>query len=154
MQRRPGLYNNEDAVMMHDGKPFHGIGINYFDMFLSVFPRGGDKAPTLSAMETLKKYDCKVIRFAVLPFYAEEFSYYEDTQNFWSAMDAIVNKAEELKIGLLPSLFWTYSVNDYCDEPYQSAFFDPESKTVRFTRKFTEEFVRRYCGSEAIYGWE
>lgn len=154
MQKRLGLYNDENAVMMHNGKPFHGIGVNYFNMVLSIFARGWDIEPTLSAMETLKRYDCKVIRFAVLPFYAEEFIYYEDTQNFWSALDAVVKKAEELGIGLLPSLFWTYAVNDYFDEPYQSAFFDPESKTVQFTRKFTEEFVRRYCGSEAIYGWE
>lgn len=154
MQKTLGLYNGENAVMMHNGKPFYGIGVNYYDLFLSVFARGGDMQISLSAMETLKKYNCKVIRFSVLPFYAEEFHYYEDTDNFWSILDKIVQKAEELEIGLLPSLFWTYSVNDYFDEPYQSAFLDENSKTVVFIKKFTEDFVKRYCESPAIYGWE
>ena len=131
-----------------------GIGVNYFDLFTSAFYREWDIRPSLRAMEVLKKYGCKVIRFSTLPFYVEEYIYYEQTDLYWMTMDAVVSKAEELGIGLLPSLFWTYSVNDYCDEPYQSAYLDENSKTVAFIKDYIHKFVGRYVDSPAIYGWE
>ena len=151
---RPGLYNAPDGTMMLNGKPFYGIGVNYYDLFVSAFFRDWDTAPSRRAMQTLKDYGCKVIRFSTLPFYVEEFCYFEETEKYWTAMDEIVAEAERLNIGLLPSLFWTYAVNDYCDEPYQSAYLDNNSKTVAFVRKYTDAFVRRYAESSAIYGWE
>lgn len=152
--RHLGLYNDENGTMMHDGKPFYGIGVNYYDLFVSSFFRDWDTAPSLRAMKTLKNYGCKVIRFSTLPFYVEEFCYYEETERYWVAMDEIVAEAEKLQIGLLPSLFWTYAVNDYCDEPYQTAYLDDSSKTVAFLCQYTEKFVKRYAESPAIYGWE
>ncbi len=150
---RLGLYAGKDGKMMLHGREFMGIGINYYDLFTSVPLRNWDLSLPLKALRTLKSYDCKVIRFSTLPFYAEEFAAYED-ERYWSTMDQIVKEAEKLGIGLLPSLFWTYAVNDYCDEPYQSAFFDENSKTVRFTRAYIKKFVERYAFSPAIYGWE
>lgn len=152
-KERLGLYTGKNGKMMLRGAPFIGIGMNYYDLFTSIPLRDWDRSISLKALETLKSYDCKVIRFSTLPFYAEEFSAYED-ERYWPAMDAIVKKAEELGIGLIPSLFWTYAVNDYCDEPYQSAFFDENSKTVRFTRAYIKQFVTRYAHSPAMYGWE
>lgn len=150
---RLGLYAGEKGKIMLRGREFIGVGINYYDLFVSIPQRDWDIGVSLKGMETLKAYDCKVIRFSTLPFYAEEFSAYED-ERYWPMMDRIVKKAEELGIGLIPSLFWTYAVNDYCDEPYQSAFFDENSKTVRFTREYVQTFVKRYAESPAIYGWE
>lgn len=150
--RRLGLYNSPEGKMMLNGNPFHGIGVNFYDLFLSSFTR--DEEISLKAMETLKSYDCKAIRFSTLPFYAEEFRFYEDSAAYWKALDKIVRRAEELEIGLLPSLFWTYSVNDRFDEPYQSAYLDPESRTVAFIKEYTEKFVTRYAQSPAVYGYE
>lgn len=154
ISRRLGLYNSPEGKMMHDGKAFYGIGVNYYDLFVSCFVRGWDVQPSLRAMETLKSYRCKVIRFSTTPFYVEEYAYFEQTEAYWRTMDAIVKKAEELEIGLLPSLFWTYWENDYCDEPYHSAYLDKNSKTVAFIREYTKRFVSRYKDSPAIYGWE
>ena len=151
---RLGLYNDSDGTMMHNGRPFYGIGVNYYDLFLSSFWRDWDVVPSLRAMNVLKSYGCKVIRFSTMPFYVEEFSYYEQTEQYWAAMDQIVAEAERLEIGLLPSLFWTYALNDYCDEPYQSAYLDDNSKTVQFMCSYIKEFVGRYVDSPAIYGWE
>lgn len=151
---RLGLYNDADGRMMLGGKPFYGIGVNYYDLFLSATSRDWDTGPSRRAMRTLKDYGCKVIRFSTLPFYVEEFGYFEQTEQYWKAMDEIVAEAERLGIGLLPSLFWTYAVNDYCDEPYQTAYLDDNSKTVQFMERYIGDFVRRYADSPAIYGWE
>ena len=149
-----GLCRGEGGAMLLDGRPFYGVGVNYYSLFLSALERDWDIEPSLRAMQTLKDYDCRVIRFSTLPFYVEEFGFYEQTERYWSTMDRVVRRAEDLKIGLLPSLFWTYAVNDYCDEPYQSAYLDPNSKTVAFVREYTEKFVTRYRESPAVYGWE
>lgn len=69
-------------------------------------------------------------------------------------MDELVAKCEELEIGLMPSLFWSWAVPDYFDEPYRIAWENPESKTRDFMEKYTREYVTRYKDSPAIYVWE
>lgn len=73
---------------------------------------------------------------------------------YWSKLDLLVEKAEELEIGLLPSLFWTFMPFDYYNEPYEDALHDPDSQSMQFIKNYTEKFVRRYAESPAIYGWE
>ncbi len=153
--RKPDGLTMENGKLMKGGKEFYGVGVNYFDMFTGVFYEKWDLSGVMTALENLKSYDCKVIRFSTLPFYAKDMGYYlqvEDT--YWSKLDEIVKKCEELDIGLIPSMFWTFSFFDYYNEPYETAIFDENSQGMAFMKEYTEKFVKRYAESPAIYGWE
>lgn len=145
----------KNGKMTKGGELFYGAGINYFNMFTGIFSRRWDLSVTLSALETLKSYDCKVIRFSTLPFYANQMGYYFEVEDmYWQKLDEIVERCEELEIGLLPSLFWTFACFDYYGEAYEDALHDENSKGMTFIREYTEKFVTRYAESPAIYGWE
>ena len=150
-----GLYE-EDGVMMKDGKPYYGVGVNYYNLLNSAFAQKWDITPSLQALETLKTYDVRVIRFNVAGYKQEEWNYVTKLEDmYFEKFDAIVAKAEELEIGLIPSFFWSHgAVSDYFDEPSGTAYSQRDSKTTQFMLEFTEKVVKRYAESPAIYGWE
>ena len=153
--KKPDGLTVQNGKLMKGGKEFYGVGVNYFDMFTGVFSENWDLAGVMTALENLKSYDCKVIRFSTLPFYAHDMGYYLESENmYWSKLDEIVNKCEELDIGLIPSMFWTFSFFDYYGEPYEAAIFDENSQGMAFMKEYTVKFVQRYAESPAIYGWE
>ncbi len=153
--RTPDGLTVVNAKLMKGDEAFYGAGVNFFSMFTSIFSRKWDTSTSLHALEVLKEYDCKVIRFSTLPFYAEQMGYYfEVEQIYWEKLDELVAKAEELELGLLPSLFWTFGIFDYYHEPYEEALLDENSQSMKFIREYTEKFVTRYRESPAIYGWE
>lgn len=145
----------KNARLMKDGEPFYGVGINFYDMFTCAFEQQWDITRSLNALDALKSYDCKVIRFSTLPFYENAMGYYFNRETtYWSKLDELVEKCEELEIGLIPSMFWTFSHFDYYDEAYHEAINDPESEGMKFIKSYTEKFVQRYKESPAIWGWE
>lgn len=150
-----GLYV-EEGVMKKDGKPFYGVGINYYNLLNSAFSQKWDITPSLAALETLKSYDVRVIRFNIVGYKYEEWNYVTKLENkYFETFDKIVKKAEELEIGLIPSFFWSHgAVSDYLDEPSGTAYSQRDSKTTEFMLEFTEKVVKRYAESPAIYGWE
>lgn len=151
--RTPDGLTVVNAKLMKGDEAFYGAGVNFFSMFTSIFSRKWDTSTSLHALEVLKEYDCKVIRFSTLPFYAEQMGYYfEVEQIYWEKLDELVAKAEELELGLLPSLFWTFGIFDYYHEPYEEALLDENSQSMKFIREYTEKFVTRYRESPAIYG--
>ncbi len=155
VEKKPDGLTVVNGRLMKGGEEFYGVGVNYYDMFIGIFYNKWDTSNVMNALDNLKAYDCKVIRFATLPFMAKDMGYYtmvEDT--YWSKLDEIVKKCEELEIGLIPSMFWTFSCFDQYGESYQTAIFDENSKGMAFIREYTEKFVQRYAESPAIYGWE
>ncbi len=152
---QPQGLRSVNGKLIYGEEEFRGAGVNYFNLFTGIFTRQWDTSGPLSALETLKSYDCKVIRFSTLPFYASEMGYYFETGGvYWEKLDEIVQKCEELGIGLIPSLFWTFSCFDYYGEAYHEAINDDNSRGMQFIRSYTEEFVKRYASSPAIWGWE
>ncbi len=152
---KPTALYVKNAKLMKDGKPFYGAGVNFFDMFTSCFGRNWDLQRSYDALEALKEYDCKVIRFSTLPFYQVDMGYYTEVEDtYWSKLDTLVEKCEDLEIGLIPSMFWTFSCFDYYGEAYHDAINDPESNGMKFIKEYTEKFVNRYKESPAIWGWE
>lgn len=145
----------KNAQLMKDNKPFYGAGVNFYDMFTNGFHRKWDLQRSYDALEVLKEYDCKVIRFSTLPFYEVDMGYYtEAEETYWSKLDTLIKKCEELEIGLIPSMFWTFSCFDYYNEPYHDAINNPESQGMQFIKDYTLKFVNRYKESPAIWGWE
>ncbi len=150
----PGLTIGDGGILMKDGVPYRGIGINYFNAFLR---RLQDPADT-SYHEGFKVLAAKGIpfaRFAACGFWPVEWQLYRDNKEaYLGILDDVVRAAEEAEVGLIPSLFWFDAcVPDIVGEP-RSAWGDPESKTIAFMRQYVADVVPRYINSPAIWAWE
>lgn len=149
-----GLQVDSKGVLVKDGKPFRGIGVNTFDLFYRTITNPGDTTYR-DTLKTLQDNGIPFVRFAGCGFWPRDMKLYrEDPEKYFALMDAVVKSAEEHKVGLIPSFFWFYAaVPDMCGEP-MDAWGDPKSKTTEFMRKYTRELVTRYRNSPAIWGWE
>lgn len=151
-----GLYSAEDGTMMKDGEAFYGFGVNYYSLLNRAFTNRWDVTDSLSSMKVLADYGVKVIRFNAAGYAYTDWDYVvKKEERYFETFDKLVKKAEELDIGLIPSLFWNAtSVADYFDEPYALAWRTDKTETAKFMRSFTEKVVARYQESPAVYGWE
>jgi hypothetical protein len=149
-----GLYIR-DGYFKKDGKPYYGIGVNYFSMFNFILNGNTTLDGTLKAMDALSEHDIPFVRFSS-PFWPNDWkkSYFTDKDGYFKILDKLVARAEKDSIGLIPSLFWNIpSIADIFGE-HMDAFGDNSSKTMAFIRSYTAEIVQRYKDSPAIWGWE
>ena len=149
-----GLRIGENGAVLKDGEPYHGVGINYF----SAFNRRLQDASDTSYREgfaALAKHEIPFVRFAACGFWPKDWQLYlTDKAAYFELLDDVIAAANEHDIGLIPSLFWWYAcVPDLVGEP-MSAWGDSESDTIAFMRRYTEDVVKRYVNSPAIWAWE
>ena len=142
---------------LYNEKPACLIGVNYFDGFQRAL--NGSEAPAVErykrGLKFLREREIPFIRFAATGFYPNEWRLYLDNpEAYYRKLDAFVTEAERQQIGLIPNLFWAFfTVPDICREPI-SSWGLAESKSRKFMRKFTREFIARYRGRRIIWGWE
>ncbi len=157
-----GLTVSEEGVLLKNGKPYRGIGVNYFGLFyFEVIRRnGGDDLYDgalcyTDGLRILAEHEIPFVRFTAVPFWPKQWHLYQtDKEKYFLRFDAIVAKAEEYGIGLIPSLFWqTSTISDLVGEP-RDQWGNPDSNTHAFMRKYTREVVTRYQQSPAIWAWE
>jgi hypothetical protein len=136
------------------GKPLRAIGVNYYNSFLRVLRNPEDKSYQ-KGFDILSKRGIPFVRFVLCGFFPEDMKLYLlQRERFFALLDEYVRTAEQRGIGLIPSFFFAYwQVPDIVGEPMQ-AWSDPNSETLAFMRRFTEEVVTRYKNSPAIWGWE
>lgn len=151
--RPKGLYV-ERGTLMRSGRPYRGIGANYFDLFYRLLRNPSDSS-SLANLRRLAQHGIPFVRFMCGGFWPSEQSLYlKKPAEFFARLDWVVDAAERCGVGLIPSLFWNYfTVPDLMGEPMQ-AYGDPKSRTNAYIRQFTKQVVTRYRGSEAIWGWE
>lgn len=149
-----GLHVNANGVLVKDGKPFRGIGVNYFDCFYRTLKDPKDTSYR-EGFKTLKEHKIPFVRFMACGYWPTDNDlYFKDKTAYFKLMDGIVKSAEENGIGLIPSLFFCFStVPDLVGEPMME-WGNPKSKTIAFMRSYTREVVTRYRNSQAIWGWE
>ena len=152
--KAPVLTVGEGGVILKDGKPYRGIGINYFSAFSRTLEDPEDTSYR-EGFDELVKRGIPFIRFMAGGFWPKDWQLYlDDKDAYFRLMDRFVKTAEEKGIGLIPSLFWWCAcVPDIVGEP-RSQWGDPESKTIAFMRQYTTEMVARYLNSPAIWAWE
>ena len=153
-----GLYL-ENGQMKYDGKNFYGLGVNYYSLFNYTFTHKWSTEVPCAALEKLAEYDVKVIRFSCEPpstFGATKWDwYFQKKDRYFQTLDTLVNKAEEVGIGLIVEFFGDlYNIANYYDEPLASSVRDENSKSSKFRRDYVKEVVTRYKDSPAVYGWE
>lgn len=139
---------------MHDGKPFQGIGVNYFDCFYRTL-KNPDDTSYRDGFKVLAEYRIPFARLMACGYWPKHNElYFKDKEAYFKLMDGVVRCAEENGVGLIPSLFWYYAtVPDLVGEPI-CEWGNPRSKTIAFMRQYTREIVTRYRNSPAIWGWE
>jgi len=149
----PGLIA-ADGVLLHEGRPYRGIGANYFDLFARVLRDPGDRS-SLEGLARLGRAGVPFVRFMACGFWpADNDLYLRDKEAYFRRLDGVVRAAEAEHVGLIPSLFWHLpTVPDIVGEPMDQ-LGNPASKTIAFIRQYTTELVTRYKDSPAIWGWE
>jgi len=151
---RPGLTVDAAGTLRRDGKPYRGIGVNYFDAFARTLADPRDTSYD-AGFQTLEEADipfCRIMAGSYWP--KEQRLYSNDKETFFRRFDAVVRSAEKHKIGLILSCFWYLAtVPDTVGEP-MTAWGDPKSKTQAYMRQYIKDLVLRYRDSPAIWGWE
>ncbi len=149
----PGL-SVRDGALLKDGRPYRGVGANYFSLFYRVLKDPAD-ASTRDRLAVLSKAGIPFVRFMCGGFWPVEHKLYlEDREEYFRRLDGVVKAAEESGMGLIPSLFWHLStVSDLEGEPLDQ-LGNPASRTIAHIRRYTADVVRRYGDSSAIWGWE
>lgn len=155
----PGL-TVQAGLFYKNGNPFHGVGINYFSCFtrmtgMAPNPPQPDNRDYVEGFRVLKSYNIPFVRFCAGGFWPNDWMLYQTDKNkYFELFDGLVAEAEKQGMGLVPSLFWTYStIPDLMDETLDQ-WGNPESETIAFMRQYTTEVVSRYVDSPAVWAWE
>ena len=148
-----GLYV-QNGVLLKGGKAYRGVGANYFSLFSRLLENPDDTSG-FTNLAALAQARIPFVRFMCSGFWPINHQLYlTDRSAYFSRLDQVVRCAEANGIGLIPSFFWnSSSVPDLMGEPMDE-LGNPRSKTIAFIRSYTEEVVKRYKDSPAIWGWE
>lgn len=149
-----GLSPGPNATVIRDGKPYRGIGVNYFDCFLRTLEKG-DNTSYDAGFATLAAKGIPFARFCATGFWPKDMRLYvNDRAEYFRRLDGVVASAQKHGIGLVPSLFWLYAcVPDLVGEPMDQ-WANPQSKTQAWMREYVREVVTRYRDNPTIWAWE
>ena len=149
-----GLTKGPNATVLRDGKPYRGIGVNYFDCFLRTLNNGEDTSYE-AGFATLAAKGIPFARFCATGFWPRDMKLYQtDRAEYFRRLDGVVKSAEKNGIGLVPSLFWYHAcVPDLVGEPMDQ-WGNPQSKTHAWMREYVREIVTRYRDHPTIWAWE
>lgn len=144
----------KDGVLVKDGKPFRGIGVNYFNCFARTLKDPKDTSYR-NGFKVLAQHHIPFVRFMAGGYWpVDNELYFKDKQAYYKLMDGVVKSAEENGVGLIPCFFLYYAtVPDLMGEP-MIEWGNPKSKTIAFARQYVREWITRYKDSPAIWGWE
>ena len=144
---------SEGGVFYLNGKPYRGVGINYYDLFTRISAKPSNES-TLVGLRQLAKAGIPFVRFNAGGFSERDWQrYLKDPKEFFASFDRVVRTAEEAGIGLIPSFFWNPILQKTVGER-REAWGDPNSQTIALMRRYVADVVGRYKNSPAIWAWE
>ena len=152
-EQPPGLYV-QGGTLMKNGKAYRGVGANYFSLFSRMIQDPSDTS-SLTNLKALSQAGIPFVRFMACGYWpVEQNLYLTNRDAYFQRLDRVVRCAEENHIGLIPSLFWYLpTVPDIVGE-HLDQYGNPNGKSIAFIRRYTEDVLRRYRSSSAIWGWE
>lgn len=149
-----GLSVSADGTLIRNGRPYRGIGVNYFDAFARTLTQPDDTSYE-QGFKTLADHKIPFARVMGCGFWPLDNQLYQRNKAlYFERFDGVVRAAEKYGIGLIPSLFWNMAtVPDLVGEPCDQ-WGNRDSKTHAFMRAYVKDVVTRYRDSPAIWGWE
>ena len=148
----PGL-EVRDGKFFLEGRPYRGVGVNYYDLFTRLPANPGD-SKSLEGLKRLAKAGVPFVRFNGGGYAPEDWLKYRSNKEvFFQQFDRVVRTAEKAGIGLIPSLFWNPNLPKVVGER-KDAWGDPASQTIGLMREYVADVVGRYKDSPAIWAWE
>ena len=153
VRKNYGLTVSSDGTIMMDGKPFYGYGINGYMICMSLFQ--DPFYDYAEAFATMKKYNVAFIRLALSGGSSADFALYQnDPETYFAVIDKVVAEAEKQQVGIIADITWGYSFVGglFGEQAYKIG--DPSSRSYKFAMQYTEDVVKRYKDSPAIFGWE
>jgi hypothetical protein len=148
----PGL-SQRDGVIFKDGRPYRGVGANYYDLFLRLL-HNPTNTTSLDGLKQLGAAGIPFVRFGLGYNAADWNMFFNEPDKFFRAFDQVVQTAEREHVGLIPSFFWRFKVfPDLAGEPCDQ-WGNPDSKTTALARQLVGAVIERYKNSPAIWAWE
>ena len=113
----PGLSVRNQNLLL-EGRPFQGIGINYFSLASRLLSNPKDST-SLTNLSALAKAKIPFVRFMCGSFWpSEQRLYLTNREAYFERLDRVIRSAELAHIGLIPSLFWHLpTIPDLVGEP-------------------------------------
>ena len=149
-----GIQVNENGMMQLAGEDLYVAGTNCYNLFNQCFD---DFSPEEAkrTLDVLKENGISIVRFNCGGYSYRDLEFYmQNKEAYLELLRQIVNYAQRLEIGLIPSFFWLYhAVPDYYDEPLRS-WGRADSKTVQHLCDYTAAVVNKLKDSKAIFAWE
>ena len=147
-----GLWQT-NGVLFKETQPYRGVGANYFDLFLRVLHEPANRT-SINGLGRLGRAGIPFVRFAVAYNEADWKIFLDQPEEFFRRLDSVVQAAEQAKVGLIPSFFWSFmSFPDLIREP-RDQWGNPDSKTSALMRQIVRDIVERYKNSPALWAWE
>ena len=147
METHTGLTVSKSGVLLRDGKPWRGIGVNVAQIL--------DEDDVEAAFVSLSKHKIPFVRVFGCEYAPWEVKkYHEYKGSYFARYDRLVRIAETYKVGLIPSLFWNPATVPALVGERMAQWGDPTSKTRQYMHQYLRDFVGRYKKSPAIWGWE
>jgi hypothetical protein len=149
----PGLTVENGHLMLNE-RPYRAIGANYFSLFYRTLKDASDQSYH-DGLEELSNAGIPFVRFMAGGFWPVDWDlYFDDKDEYFKRMDAVVRSAEKHRIGLIPSLFWNMATFPDLVGESMDQLGNPKSQVIAFIEQYTKEVVLRYRESPAIWGWE
>jgi hypothetical protein len=139
----PGLSVSRKVVLLLNGRPFRGVGANYFDAFARTLSPGSlNDTSYLKGFEYLMDRNIPFIRFSAGGYWPSDWDLYlNDKDRYFQNLDAFILAAEKYQVGLILSFFWHNStIPDIVEEPIDQ-WGNLNSKTIDFMRQYVQEVV-------------
>lgn len=148
-------FHVEDGVIMLEGKPFYGFGVNYFGAF-SHYEDGYLPDPQIfkDGFAGMAEHNIPFVRIA-LGYYSAFYDRYDaDPQGTLAKIREVLDAAEAQHVGVILSLFWhDAALPEHVGEK-RADMGEAESRTLAYAVEFTTTIVKEFADHRALWGWE
>ncbi|MGV7210037.1 cellulase family glycosylhydrolase [Oxalobacteraceae bacterium A2-2] len=149
-----GPLSISNGKFMKDGKPFYGVGVNYFDAFY----RYGvyNQKTGIAGLATLKQYNVPFVRIAAIAFWPNEIqgSFINNQAVFLNRLDEFMNAAQAQGIGVVLDVFWNWTAFADLKGEHIPEWGNSASQTRAYMREITTLLATRYKDHPALWAWE
>lgn len=144
-----------DGKFIKDGKPYYGIGVNYFDGFQRRMYHPSDVS-WKAGLDTLQAAGIPFIRVNIVGFWPADIkgNYVDKQAVFFQRLDEFMDAAGARNIGVIMDMFWNWTAYPDMFGEHLPAIGDTNSLARQFIREQTDKIVRRYKDKPAVWAWE